>query len=109
MKKADKLNNLMTLLGASESDSALLQLYLDQAREEILIWLFSNTTEDYTEYDLPQKYDWTQINACIAGFNMIGAEGEASHSENGISRTFKYSDMVDYIHSHVYPYIGTPE
>lgn len=45
----------------------------------------------------------TQINAVIAGYSISGAEGEVTHSENGISRTFKYEDMVNYIRSHVIP------
>lgn len=44
--------------------------------------------------------------ACVVGYGLGGVENEVAHSENGIARTFKYSDMVDYIHSHVLPYIG---
>lgn len=108
MKKADKLNKLITLLGASQSDSALLEIYLDQAGDEIMNWLYSSTNEDPSEYPFPEKYDWVQINACITGFNLSGGENETHHSENGITRDFKYSDMLDYIHAHVYPYVGIP-
>ena len=108
MTRTEKLNNLITLLGASESDSTLLGVYLDQAEAEIMNWLYSSTGENPSEYSFPERYDWVQINACIAGFNLSGAENQATHSENGIQRTFKYSDMVDYIHAHVYPYVGVP-
>lgn len=108
MTDQEKLENLTTLLGASESDSSLLTVYLKQAEQEIMNWVFSSTREDPSEYPFPSRYDWVQINACIAGFNLSGAENQATHSENGISRTFKYSDMVDYIHAHVYPYVGIP-
>jgi hypothetical protein len=47
-----------------------------------------------------------QIMACVAGYNLTGAENEQSNSENGISRTFKYSDMVDYIRSHILQFVG---
>lgn len=109
MTKTEKLNNLMTLLGASESDSALLEVYLDQAGDEIIAWLYSNYSEPPEGLPVPPKYEWTQINACIAGFNLSGAENETHHSENGITRDFKYSNMVDYIHAHVYPYVRIPE
>lgn len=109
MTNQEKLNNLITLLGASESDSSLLQVYLDQAEAEIISWLYSNIGEAPEGLPVPTKYEWTQINACIAGFNLSGAENETHHSENGITRDFKYSSMVDYIHSHVFPYVGVPE
>ena len=50
---------------------------------------------------VPERYDGTQIYAVVAGYTHAGAEGQTAHSENGISRTFKYSDMVDYIHNNV--------
>ena len=106
MTDQEKLNNLIALLGASESDSDLLTIYLNQAEAEIMNWLYSSTAEDPTEFPFPSRYDWVQINACIAGFNLSGGENETHHAENGITRDFKYSDMVDYIHGHVFPYVG---
>ena len=107
MTRSDKLDNLKILLGISNNDEdAQLNVYLDMAETEIMNWLYSSTGEDVNEYPFPERYDWTQINACIAGFNLSGAENQVTHSENGISRTFKYSDMVEYIHAHVFPYVG---
>ena len=40
--------------------------------------------------------------AVLAGYNMIGAENQTSHTENNISRAFKYSDMLDYIRNNVF-------
>lgn len=109
MTDSSKLENLKILLGIEGNDEdAQLGVYLEMAQTEIMNWLYSSTGEDPTMFRFPERYDWVQINACIAGFNLNGAENQATHSENGISRTFKYSDMVDYIHAHVYPYVGIP-
>lgn len=62
-------------------------------------------TVQYNEGYLAQ-FDTVQVMACVAGYGISGAENQASHSENGISRTFRYSDMVDYIHDHVPQYLG---
>jgi hypothetical protein len=52
------------------------------------------------------QYDTLQIMACMAGYNLIGTENQTAHSEDGISRTFKYSDMLSYIHSNLAAYCG---
>lgn len=52
------------------------------------------------------RFDNVQIMACVAGYGLSGAENQTAHSENGISRTFKYEDMVAYIRSHVPAYCG---
>ena len=107
MTDTSKLDNLKILLGIdNDNEDAQLGVYLEMAKTEIMNWLYSSTGQDPTEYAFPERYDWTQINACIAGFNLNGAENQAAHSENGISRTFKYSDMVEYIHAHVFPFVG---
>ena len=51
---------------------------------------------------MPTKYDVTQVNAVVAGFNLQGGENQFRHSENGIIREWHYSDMLDYIRAHVY-------
>ena len=109
MTDVNKLSNLKILLGINTTDEdAQLGVYLEMAKDEIMNWLYSSVGGSEGN-PFPEKYDWVQISACIAGFNLSGAENQMTHSENGISRTFKYSDMVDYIHAHVYPYVGIPE
>jgi hypothetical protein len=79
-------------------------VFLSFAKNEILAWLYSGKTPDGVT-DVPTQYETVQIMAVVAGYGLSGAENQTAHSENGISRTFKYSDMVDYIRSHVAPYV----
>jgi len=51
---------------------------------------FTPTSEKL--YD--SKYEYLIIPMCVASIAKIGAEGESSHTENGISRT--YSNGIDY-------------
>lgn len=107
MTDNEKLIRLKLILDISETDSdALLGEYLAMAKDEILNWLYINSSipEDVTE--VPTRYEQVQIQAVIDGLSISGAEGQSNHSENGISRTFVYEDMVAYVHAHVYPYIG---
>lgn len=101
-----KLNRLSIILGSEDAD--VFSEYLDMAKEEILNWLYINSSVPETVTDVPRKYEQVQIQAVINGFNISGAEGQTDHSENGISRHWKYADMLAYVHTHVSPYIGLP-
>jgi hypothetical protein len=98
MTCAEKLAKIKTLLRVTGSEiDAELTTYIDLSTAEILSWIEAqaNVTE------VPAKYETVQIFAVVAGYGISGAEGQTAHSENGISRTFKYADMVDYIRAHI--------
>jgi len=84
-------------------DSELL-VYLNFAKCEILNWMYINKRggipDDVT--DVPTRYEMTQVEAVVVGFSKRGAEGEKIHNENGINRTFKHTDMIEYIHANVF-------
>ena len=106
MTENQKLTKLKTQLniGASDTsfDSKLLD-YLDSSKNEILSWMYTNYSEIPEEVtDVPIKYEIVQIQAVVIALNLEGGENETEHVENGISRYFKYSSMVDYIHDHVF-------
>ena len=99
MTTEEKLTMVKSLLRMNDEEDSLITTYLMAAEQEILHWRYSNAS---TIPDaVPAEYEMTQVFAVIAGYSISGAEGETSHSENGISRTFKYEDMVAYIRSHV--------
>ncbi len=105
MTDTEKLNRLKILLNIGDgSEDTILTEYLDMAKSEILNWIYAgDIPEDIT--DVPQRYEQTQIQAVIAGYSISGAEEQTSHTENGIARVFRYSDMLQYIHSHVIPMV----
>jgi len=105
MNCASKIKNLKTLLGIPLSDSSQdeqLNVYLSMAKEEILNWMYINFADVPQDAEVPDKYAVVHVNAVVAGFNLQGGENEFKHVENGITREFHYSDMVDYIRAHVY-------
>ena len=106
MTDAEKLAQVKSLMNITDTGSdAQLAVFLSFAQSEILSWLYSGKTpNDVTE--VPARYEPTQVMACVAGFSQSGADGQLTHSENGISRTFKHEDMVAYIRSHVAAYVG---
>lgn len=62
-------------------------------------------TVKYTETPLGE-FDTVVISACVAGFSQSGADGQLSHSENGISRSWKYDSMVAFLRANVSAYVG---
>lgn len=106
MTDAEKLVQLKALLQITDTtQDATLAVYLSLSKSEILSWLYSGNTPDDV-VDVPERYEPTQIMACVVGFGQAGAEGQLTHSENGISRAWSHEDMVAYIRSHVAAYAG---
>ena len=103
---AEELRRLKVILGIEGSDSdALLSEYLNMASNEIISWIYSSYPEIPEGAVLPAKYTETLIQAVASAYNIRGAEGEKSHSENGVQNVFKYEDLISYIRQHVYPYV----
>ena len=104
MTNAQKLMTIKTLMddGGEMPSDEMLESYLELAGDEILQWryhLVGGVPSSVTE--VPAKYNATQIYAVLAGYTHAGAEGQTQHGENGISRTFKHTDMLDFIHQNV--------
>ena len=105
MTNSEKLTMVKTLMGITDTqEDARIEVYLDASKREILGWRYSLASN--APMDVPVEYEMTQIHAVIAGYSQSGAENQTAHSENGISRTFKYEDMIAYIRAHVAPMVG---
>lgn len=88
------LSSLKAVLKArdfDEFDDAYLKYEIDRAIGEI------NRCRHFTptatnSYDT--KYEYLIIPFCVSAIAKIGAEGQVSHAENGVSR--KYGTAMDY-------------
>jgi hypothetical protein len=108
MTDAQKLITVQTLLedGGDVPSEEKLNTYLDVAGHEILAWMYhlvggvpGNATE------VPAKYESIQIYSVVAGWTHAGTEGQTVSIENGVHRHFNYTDMLDYIHNNVLPFV----
>ena len=112
MTDAEKLSYLKTILFGNDSDHSVdteLGVYLKLTAQEILNWKYSlcgGVPDGLTE--VPPNEEVTQIMACAAGYGHKGAPDELMHNENGINRTWKHSDMAQYVHVNVIAYAGIP-
>ena len=104
MTTDQKVDLIMQLLDDDSISGAKIEAYLTLAEKAILSHRYANSTQKPTQ--VPEEFEHVQIQAVINGLGISGAEGQMSHSENGISRTFKYADMISYIHANVPAYVG---
>ena len=109
MTDAEKLTTIKTLLddgsGYLPSDSTI-NTYISLAKSEILAWMYhliGGVPNDVTA--VPAKYDIVHVYAVVAGWTHAGAEGQTTSIENGVHRDFAYTDMLDYIHNNVLPFV----
>lgn len=86
---------------ADTSEDSLLSTYLDMAAQEIIGWRYSYANPENAPDTVPSEYEMTQVQAVVNGYTQSGVEGQVLSIENGIHRHFQYSDMVEYIRSHV--------
>lgn len=95
-----QLEKLKLLLGNPEESDAVLEFYLENAKDIICDIRFS--------VDVEPKYLTQQIKIAIELYNKRGAEGQASHGENGIMRTYEKADVSPSLLSQITPMAKTP-
>lgn len=108
MATLDKLSTLKVLLSDDSvvlPDDDALNVYLNIAEQKILNRLYPFTT-DYSELTVPDKYAFLQCQVAEYIINKRGAEGELSHNENGINRTYESADIPKSLLSQITPYVG---
>lgn len=90
MTNDEKIEQMTTMLGEN-FEPRVLNVYLLQAKAFIL-----NKRFPYGEQpnDVESQYEQLQIELAISLFNERGAEGQKSHNENGVSRTWRTKEEI---------------
>jgi hypothetical protein len=98
----NKLDKLRLMVGANESEDNLLLIYLNDAESAILNRLYP--MEEELNYTLPARYESRVIEIAAYLYNKRGAEGETSHNENGISRSYENGSIPESMLSDIIPF-----
>lgn len=104
MTEFEKLKMLRTLAGDSDSDDVL-STYLTLAGKKIINRAYPY---DSTVTEVPETYDTLQVEIAVYLLNKRGAEGQTSHSENGINRSYENADIPDSMLKVITPHCGIP-
>ncbi len=102
MTDTEKLAYLRAMVGSSDTDEVL-SIYLTVAGKKIIARAYPY---DDTVTAVPDKYDTLQCEIAAYLLNKRGAEGQTSHSENGISRNYENADVPSSMLRVVTPHCG---
>ncbi len=96
----EKLTMLECMTG--ETDDDVLLTYLNLAKEIVV----SKAYPFRDKIEVPAKYDGVHVEIAAYMINKRGAEGEVSHSENGVSRTYEDGDIPPTLLRRIVPVVG---
>lgn len=101
MTNAEMQTMLQTMTG--ETDEQVLSAYLSLAENVVLTHAYPYD-EDATE--VPTRYQMVQVEIAAYMLNKRGAEGETSHSENGVTRSYEDGDIPPTLLRRIVPAVG---
>jgi hypothetical protein len=84
----------------------LLLYLLELAEQKIIEKLYPF---DDTKTTIPERYQTKQVEIALFLYNKRGAEGEVSHNENGMNRTYENADVPESLMRGIAPYCGFPK
>lgn len=105
MTDDEMLKAVKALVGDPRLDS-LCEAYLGIAKSAVVSRLFPY--RDATWDDVPEKHHGRTVEIAVYLVNRRGAEGEVSHSENGVSRTYGSPGIPEGLMSGMNPMVGVP-
>lgn len=102
MNDQEKLNMLKNMVGTSDPDDVL-STYLTLAGKKIIAKAYPF---DSSVSDVPEQYDTLQVEIAAYMLNKRGAEGQVTHTENGIQRQYENGDVPSSMLKTVTPFCG---
>ncbi len=88
----------------TDEDYPLFDLLLDFAKDKI--FGAGPTPFGNRPYELPSQYQSLQIRIAAELYNHIGANGQTSYTNNGITRVWESSDVAQSLLNEVVPRVG---
>lgn len=85
-----------------ETDSSVVEAYLDVARSRIMSRAYP-FVGDPSSITFPARYDDLHVRLAVDMWAKRGAEGQSSHNENGINRSYEPQSRLL---AEVIPYVG---
>ena len=106
MTEVEKLALLRVMVGQPNTndwtDDVLIS-YLNIAGSKIINRAYPY---DDTVTEVPRRYGYLQCDIAAYLLNKRGAEGQTSHSENGVSRSYESADVPESMLSEIIPHVG---
>lgn len=105
MTDEEMIANVQALVADSRFDD-LIPHYLEIAKSAVIerLWPYKDAEWD----DVPTKHHARTCEIAVYLVNRRGAEGETSHSESGVSRSYESAGIPDSYLSGITPFVGVP-
>lgn len=103
MTKETMKEKLVVMLDDSDINTDVLSVYLDIAYQAVLNKIYPYDT---TKTSVPTKYEYIVLEIACYLINKRGAEGEISHNENGVNRSYESASIPPSMLKDIVPYVG---
>lgn len=103
MTNEEKIAALRNIVGDCDSDEVL-STYLTLAGQKIITKAYPYRTD---VEEVPSQYEYLQIEIAAYMMNKRGAEGQVTHTENGIQRQYENADVPYSMLKTITPYCGS--
>lgn len=101
MSESEKISMVKTL--SKETNDGTVSAYLAIAGAKICRRVFPFDSEIS---EVPAQYVHMQVEIAVYLLNKRGAEGESSHTESGVSRTYENGDVPESMLRGIVPMVG---
>lgn len=107
MTNDEKVEQLRTLLAedAEVATDELLNVLIEDAESIVLERRYPYGYEEGTP--VPSQYERLQIRIALELYNRMGAEGQTSHNENGMQRSYNGGFVSTHLLKQIVPIIGS--
>ena len=100
MTLQEKIEIVQTLLSDEKATDSLVTILLNRAGNAIRGRMYpfampKDENGDDVTFEVPEKYEYLQCDLAVRYFSRMGGEGESSHSENGIARSYDSTNDED--------------
>lgn len=102
MTELEKITALKAIVGVADTDEVL-SAYLSLAGQKIIAKAYPYKND---MVEVPAQYAYLQVEIAAYMLNKRGAEGQTSHSENGISRSYENADVPESMLKTITPFCG---
>ncbi|WP_165170687.1 phage head-tail connector protein [Adlercreutzia sp. ZJ242] len=102
----EEMLSAVKMLVDDERFDKYVEHYLDIAKGAVVfrMWPYADAAWD----DVPEKYHAQTVEIAVYLVNRRGAEGETSHSESGVSRSYESAGIPSSLLFGITPHAGVP-
>lgn len=105
MTDLEKVQAVSLLIAPETANTDLLELLIKQAESIILNRRYPYGAPENAIF--PAQYEQLQIRIAVELYSKMGAEGQTSHKENGIDRTWESADVSPSLLKQITPLCGS--